>query len=148
MIRMPRSVELVWNDGVLDEDLEGDDLEGFLVRGFEHDSAGSAGLLHLEPARRADAPAVAGLEALEAELGPGCREIVAERFRRFEKGSIDDAADGVDAEVVRAGIATTITVEPGRRIRGPAATGGQRLAEDVAARRFDGFGGGHFSSCC
>ena len=57
-------------------------LEGVLVGGFEDDGAGGAGLADLEPAGGADAPAVAGFEAGEAEVRHGGGEVVAEAFAR------------------------------------------------------------------
>ena len=92
--------------------------------------------MDLEPAGSADAPAVAGLEALETELRHGCAEVVAESFGGGEEWGVDDAADGVDAEVVGAGLAAAGAVEAGH---GLAAAGVERLAEDVFAAGFDGF---------
>lgn len=126
-------MELVGDDGVLDEEFEGDDLEGVFVGGFEHDGAGGAGFEHLEPARGADAPAVSGFEAGEAVLGQWGGEVVAEGFGGIEEGLVDDAADGVDAEVFGAGLAAAGAVEAGH---GLAAAGGEGLAEDVAATGF------------
>ena len=74
-------MELIRDYSVLDQELEGDDLEGGLVGGFEDDGAGCSSLLDLEPAGSADAPTVAGLEASEAVLGHGRAEVVAESFR-------------------------------------------------------------------
>ena len=96
-------VELVGDDGVLDEELEGDDLQGGLVGGFEDDGAGGSGLLHLEPARGADTPAVAGLEAGKAILRHGGGEIVSKGLGGGEEGGVDDAADGVDALIFGSG---------------------------------------------
>jgi hypothetical protein len=132
-----RLVELVRNDRVLDEKLEGDDAEGVLVSRFENDGTGCSGLLDFEPAGGADAPAVAGFEAGKAELGHGSREIVAERLRGSEKGLIDDAADGVDANVVGTGVATAIPEKAGHRL---AAANSEGLPEDVSSEVFDGFG--------
>ena len=42
----------------------------------EDDLRRLAGLVRFEPARGAEAPAVAGLQALEAPLRPRCRKIV------------------------------------------------------------------------
>jgi hypothetical protein len=104
------------------------------------DGAGSAGLLHLEPAGGAQAPAVAGFEARKAVLRHGGREVVAEGLGGFEEGGVDDAADGVDAEVVGAGLAAAGAVEAGHRL---AAADAERLAKDVFAASFDGFSGRH-----
>jgi len=130
-------MQLVGNDGVLDEQFKGDNLERRLMGGFEDDGAGGASLLHLEPARGTDAPAVAGLEAGEAMLRHGGGEVVAEGLRRGQEGLVDHAADGVDAEVVGAGLAAAGAVEAGH---GSAAAGGEGLAEDVLAAGL-GFGG-------
>ena len=133
-------MELAGDYGVLDEELEGDDLEGVLVGGFEDDGAGCSGLLDLEPAGGAEAPAVAGLEAVEAVLRHGGGEVVAEGLGGGEEGGVDDTADGVDTEVVGAGLAAAGAVEAGH---GFAAACAKRLAEDVLAAGFDGFGAGH-----
>ena len=93
-----------------------------------------------EPAGGADAPAVAGFEAGEAILRHGGAEVVAESFGGFEEGGVDDAADGVDAVVVGAGLAAAGAVEAGH---GLAAADVEGLAEDVFAAVFDGFDGGH-----
>src|SRR5437868_11444933 len=99
-------VELVGNDGVLDEKLEGNDLEGVLVGGFEDDRAGGSGLLDLQPPGGTEAPAVAGFEAGEAELRHWCAEVVTEGLRGCEERSVDDAADSVDAVIFGTGLAT------------------------------------------
>lgn len=65
-------MKLVRYYGVLNQELEGHDLQGGLVGSFEDDRAGGPGLLDLEPAGGADAPAVTGLEAREAVLGHRC----------------------------------------------------------------------------
>jgi hypothetical protein len=89
-------VELVRNNGVLNEEFEGNDAKCVFVRRFENYGAGGSGLLHLQPASGAHAPAIAGLEAVEAILRHGRGEIVAKSLAGGEKGRIDDAADGVD----------------------------------------------------
>lgn len=123
-----RLMEGFGNHGVLQQDFEGDDLEGRLVRCFKNDRAGGASALHLKPARGADTPVVAGLEAGEAVLWHGCGEIVAQLGGDGEKVRCDDAADGMNAEVFRAGAATAVAVEAGH---GLASTGFKRLAEDI-----------------
>jgi hypothetical protein len=135
-------VELTGDNGVLDKEFEGNNLEGIFVGGFEDDGASSAGLLDLEPARGTDTPAVSGFEAGEAKLRHGSAEIIAEGFGGFEEGSVDDAADGVDAIVVGAGFATAGAVEAGH---GLATADVERLTKDVFAAVFDGFYGGHDS---
>lgn len=129
-------MNFVGDDGELDEEFEGDDFEGVFVGGFEEDGAGGSGLLDLEPAGGADAPAVAGFEAGEAVLGHGGGEVVAEGFGGGEERGVDDAADGVDAQVVGAGLAAAGAVEAGHGI---AAADVEGLAEDVFAAGFGGF---------
>ena len=133
-------VELAGDDRVLDQELEGNDFEGVLVGGFEDDGAGCSGLLDLQPAGGADTPAVARFEAFKAKLRHGGAEVVAEGLGGFEEGRVDDAADGVDAVVVRAGLAAAGAVEAGH---GLAAADVEGLAEDIFAAVFDGFYGGH-----
>jgi hypothetical protein len=134
------SMKLAGDDGVLNEEFEGNDLEGVLVGSFEDDGAGGSRLLDLEPAGGADTPAISGFEAGEAELWHGCAEVIAESLGGFEKRRVDDAADSVDAVVVGAGLATASAVEAGHRL---AAADVQGLAEDVFTAVFDGFDGGH-----
>lgn len=133
-------MKLAGDNRVLDEKLEGNDFEGVLVSGFEDDGAGGSSLLDLKPAGGTDAPAVTGFETGKTELRHRSAEIVAERLGGFEKGSVDDAADGMDAEVVGASFTAAGAVETGHRL---AAADVQRLAEDVLAAVFNGFDGGH-----
>jgi hypothetical protein len=133
-------VELVGNDRVLDQKLEGDDLEGILVRSLEDNRAGGSGLLDLQPARGTDAPAIAGFEAGETELGHGRAEVVAQGLGGGEKRSIDDTADGMDAMILGAGFATACAVETGHRF---ATADVERLAEDVLSAILDGLDSGH-----
>src|SRR5437763_13509589 len=104
-------VKLVGDDRVLDQKLERNDLESILMRGLENDRAGGAGLLHLEPAGGTDAPAVAGFQAREAELGHGGAEIISERLRGREERRVDNAADSVDAVVFNAGLTAARAVK-------------------------------------
>src|SRR5580704_7977709 len=108
--------------------------------GLEENGAGSSGLLDREPSGGADAPAVSGFEAGESILGHGGGEVVAECLGGSQEGGVDDAADGVDAVVVGAGVAAAVAVEAGH---GLAAAGFQRAAENVAGGILDGFYGGH-----
>jgi hypothetical protein len=123
-----RLVEGFGDDGVGEEDFEGDDFESGFVSGFEYDGAGCPGALDLEPAGSTDAPAVSGLEAGEAVLRHGCGEIVAEAGRGGEEFFVHDAANGVEALVVRAGVAAAVAEEARH---GLAAAGFKSLAEDV-----------------
>ena len=129
-------MKLAGDDGVLDQKFEGNDFEGVLVSGFENDRAGCPGLLDFQPTGSTDAPAVAGFEPGETELGHGRAEVVAEFPGGFKEGRVDDAADSVDAEVIGAGLAAARAVEAGH---GFAAAGVERLAENIFSAGFDGF---------
>ena len=107
------SVKLIRDYCILDQKFERDNLEGGLVGRFEDDGAGGSSLLDLEPASSADTPAVAGLEAREAVLGHGRAEVVAKGLGGGKEGGVDEAADGVDAEVVGSGLAAAGAVEAG-----------------------------------
>jgi hypothetical protein len=133
-------MELVGDDSVLDEKLEGDNLESVLMGGFEDDRAGRSGLLDLEPAGGTDAPAIARPEAGKTELGHGGAEVVAQRLGGCEERCVDDAADGVDAVVFRACLAAARAV---KARHGLTAADVERLAEDVFAAVLDRFYGGH-----
>ena len=133
-------MELGRDNSVLEEDLERHDGEGGLVGGFEDNGTACSCLLDLEPACGTDTPAIAWLEAGEAVLWHRGGKIVAEGFGHLKEGGIDDAADGVDAEVVGTGLAAAGAVEAGH---GLASADLERLTEDVFAARFNGFGSSH-----
>jgi hypothetical protein len=133
-------VELAGDDGVLNEEFEGNNLEGVLVGGFEDDGACGSGLLDLKPAGGTDTPAISGFEASKSELRHGGAEVVAESLGGFEERRIDDAADRVDSVIVGTGLAAASAVETGH---GLAAADVQGLAEDVFTAVFDGFDDGH-----
>jgi hypothetical protein len=133
-------VELAGDDGVLDQKFERNNPEGVFVGGFEDDGAGGSGLSDLQPAGGTDAPAVTGLETGETKLRHGGAEVVPESFGSFEEALVDDAADGVNAVVFRAGFAAASAIEAGH---GLAAAGVERLAQNVFAAVFGGFDGGH-----
>ena len=78
----------------------------------------------------AEAPAVAGGEALEAELRARGGEVVAAARGEGEEVGGDADADGVAAAVGGAGVAAAVAEEAGHRVVG---AGLQRLAEDVEA---------------
>jgi hypothetical protein len=142
-VKLKSLVELAGDDSVLDKQLEGNDLEGVLVSGFEDDGACGASLLNLKPAGGADTPAISRLEASEAELRHGGAEVVAEGLRGFEEWLVYDAADGVNSVIIGAGLAATSAVEAGH---GLTAADVEGLAKDVLAAIFDRFDGGHESS--
>src|SRR6478609_6187279 len=89
------------------------DLERALVGGAEHDGCGDARTVGLEPARGANAPAVAGLETGEAPLGTRRREVVAGKLAEVEELLGHHGAHRVASEVLRPGRAAAVAVEPG-----------------------------------
>ena len=95
------------------EFLEGDELKGGDVGGFEDDGAGFAGFEGLFPAGDADAPAVARVQAGEGPLGAGGDEIVSDFDLVLEELLGQDGADEVQAAVLRAGVAAAVAVEAG-----------------------------------
>src|ERR1019366_6790842 len=95
-----------------DQQFERYDLQRSLVRRFQHDGAGGPGFLNLQPSRCADAPAVTGLEAGKSVLRHRGGEVVAESLRGVEKCLVNDAADGMDAQVVGACLTASGAIEP------------------------------------
>jgi len=136
-------VELRGNDRVLNQEIEGNNLQSVLVRRLQNYRTGGSSLLHLQPASSAHAPAVARFKAGKAVLRMRCRKIVAERLGRRKKCRVYDAADRVDAEIFRTRFAASGAIEPGHRV---AAAGREWLAEDVLAAIWSGIGGGHVAS--
>ena len=118
-------MELAGYDGVLNQELEGYDLEGIFVGSFEDDGAGGSGPLDLKPTGSTDAPAVSGFEAGEAELRHWCAEVVAKGLGGRKEWSVDDAADGVYTMIVGTGLAAAGAIEASH---GLAATNVERLA--------------------
>jgi len=110
-------------------------IERALVGGAQHDARRLARLERLGPARRAQAPAVAGLEAGEAELRHRRRQIVAGGFGEFEERGGGDDANRMAAAVIRAGVAAAVAVEAGHRLDRAVF---ERAAEHVERRRAPG----------
>jgi hypothetical protein len=133
-------VELFRYYGELDEKFKRNDAKSVLVSCFEDNRAGCSGLLDLEPAGGTYAPAIAGFEAGESVLRHWGGKVVAEGLGGGEEWGVDDATDGVDAEVTGAGVAAAVAIEAGH---GLAAAGGQGLAEHVAGGVFDRLFGWH-----
>ena len=104
--------------------------QGGGVGAGEDDLGGGAGFPGFLPALGAEAPAVAGVEAGEAELGARGGEVVAAGAGEGEEVVGDADADGVAAAVGGAGVAAAVAEEAGHRVEG---AGLQRLAEDVEA---------------
>src|SRR6266404_5310211 len=82
----------------------------------------------LLPAAGAQAPAVARFEPGEAVLRQGRAEVVAVRLGEGEELRRHDHTDGVQADILAAGIAASVTVEAGQGLE---RAGLQRAAQDV-----------------
>src|SRR5882762_8437177 len=116
-------------DRVALEDLERDDFQGRLVGCRQPDLGCLAGFERLFPALRAETPAVARLEAGEAEFGHRGREIVAGSSRERQKRCIDLCAHSVQPQIFGPGVAAAVAIKSGHRL---GAAFGERFAEDVA----------------
>jgi hypothetical protein len=82
----------------------------------------------LKPARCAQAPPVAGLEARESVLWHRRTEVVAGKTRILQERLCDQHAHRVGSEILVIRIATTIAQKPGQRIL---AAGQERLAKHI-----------------
>src|SRR5580692_11748391 len=102
--------------GVGDQVAQLHPLEGGGMGGLEHDGRCHPRLEGLLPARCAQAPLVARLEPVEAELGMRGREVVADGGGEGQEVRRDPGADGVHAQVFGAGVATAVAVEAGQRV--------------------------------
>jgi len=116
-------------DGVLPERLEGNDLQGPLVRRGQHHVGRGPVVMGPQPVRGRHAPAVPGHEPGEVELGDRGDQVVADLALVLQELSGDHRADRVAAEVLRPGGAAPVPVEPGHRV---AAAWLQLAAEHVA----------------
>src|SRR6266704_1188706 len=114
---------------------DGDVFEDVFVGGFEDDLRRHAALVGLDPAQHMQAPAVAGLQALEAHLGARRAEVVAARAAEFEELLRHLDANEVRDALRAVGRAAAVTEESGKRI---VAAGEQRTAEDVLLLGEDG----------
>ena len=103
--------------------------------GFQADGGADAGFEGFFPRFDADAPAVAGFKAWEAELGTGGDEVVADGGLVAEEFFVDEDADCVAAHVVGAGVAFSVAVETGERV---GAAGLECAAENVFDHLYQG----------
>src|SRR3990172_4508217 len=115
-------------DGVALEVLEIDQFERRLMGRPKNDARGAARLKRLAPARGAQAPAVAGLEPREIEIGLRRRKIVATRLGEGEELGRHLDADRVQADILRPSVTAAGAENPGGRPLGPAL---ERPAIDV-----------------
>jgi hypothetical protein len=118
-------------DRVLLESSERDDVERSLMGGCEDDEGCCTVLVCPQPVGCGHAPSVAGREPGEAILRHRRDQIVTDRSLVLEKLGGDHRADRVAAEVLRTGVAASITKETGDRV---GAAGGERSSEDVERR--------------
>src|ERR1700733_15535476 len=102
------------------------------MRRGEPDARRVPGVESVLPACRAEAPAIARPQPLEAELRNRCRQIVARRLRKREKFGVDPRAHGMHADILRPGVAAPVAIEAGQRL---GAAFAERLAEDILRRR-------------
>src|SRR6185503_6080772 len=116
-------------DGVLLEGRERHDREDRLVGGREYGGGSDAVAVGAGPVDGGDAPAVAGTQSGEAVVRAGRHEVVADAALVVEELVCQHGADRVAAQVLRAGVAAAVTVEPGHRV---GTTGLELPAEDVA----------------
>jgi hypothetical protein len=103
-----------------------------LVGGPQHHARRLAGLECLLPARRAQAPAITGLQARKAKLGDRGREIVAAGFREREKPCCHDRTDRMATDIVAARVAAPVAKEAGHGLQRADL---QPLAEHIAGVR-------------
>jgi hypothetical protein len=87
-------------------------VEGAFVRSPQNHTGRLARLERLLPARRTQAPAVAGSQAGKAKLWHRRRKVIAAGFGKLEELSGHDGADGMTADVFLTRIAATVSKEP------------------------------------
>ena len=87
-----------------------------LVRRRQHHVRSGAIVMSPQPVRRCHAPAVAGHQAGEVELGHRGAQVVADTALVLQELRGDDRADRVAAEVLRPGGAAPVPVEAGDRV--------------------------------
>lgn len=95
---------------------ERDVLKRFLMGAFQHDMGCYTSLKGLEPAQRAQAPAVTGFQTRESVFRARCDQVVASRAREIKKSLRDFGANHMRASVFCAGVAATISEIPGERV--------------------------------
>lgn len=115
-------------EGVALQRRERRELEHVLVGCLEHDVGRLARLPRLHPAQHVQAPAVAGLEAAEAQLRARRAEVVSAAARELEKVRRDPDADQVRDAVLAVRGAAPVAEIAGDRVE---AARPQRAAEDV-----------------
>ena len=104
-------------DGMLLERGQRDDLQGPLVGGGQDHVSGGAVMVGPKPVDRSHAPSIAGHQAGKSELGHRGDQVVSDRTLVLQELGGHHRTDGVAAEVLRAGCATPVPVEPGQGFR-------------------------------
>src|SRR5579875_1518869 len=111
------------------QNVKRNDGEGRLMRRRQPDPRRLAGGERLLPALGAQAPAIAGLQTGEAELGHRRRQVVAARTREGEAFGVDLGAYRMPAPILGTGVAAAVAIKPGQ---GLCAAQGERLAQNIA----------------
>jgi hypothetical protein len=106
--------------------------EACFMRRSENNLRSMPGIERFLPPRCAEAPFVAGLQAGEAKLQIGSRQIVTSRFREGQEFSRQDNADCVRPDVLRTRVAAAISEKAGH---GRCAADCQLAAEHVFSLR-------------
>jgi len=97
--------------GMREQGLAGNDLQGRFIRRAQQDGGREAGLVGLQPPARAHAPAIPRLESREPELRSWRAQVVPDGTLMLKEFCGHHRADGVRAEIIRAGRAAAIAVE-------------------------------------
>jgi hypothetical protein len=92
-------------------------VEGAFVRSPQNHAGRLARLERFLPARRTQAPAVAGPQAGKAKLWHRRRKIIATGFGKLEELSSHDSADGMTADVFSTRVAAAVSEEPRHGLR-------------------------------
>src|SRR5882724_4959160 len=115
-------------DRVFLQQIERYDLQRRLMRPGQADLRRLAGIEGFLPARGAQAPAIAGLQAGKAGGWHRGRQIVAGGPGKGEELGVDPGAYGMDAEILGPSLAAAGAIEAGQRLR---AALGERFAKHI-----------------
>ena len=100
---------------MLPQHLEIDKLDHRAVGGLQTDRAGFAGTQRLDPARDADAPAIARLQPGKIPLGSRRGQVVAGGTGKLQKLSRDLRTHRMQSRIARTRTAIPVTIKPGAR---------------------------------
>jgi hypothetical protein len=122
------SVRALVNSCALEQRFERERFEHVFVGRFEADGGADSGVEGAFKRAHADAPAIAGFEAGETELGARSDEVIADGGLVEQELFIHQDAYGVFAEIVRPGVAFAVAIEA---CDGICATGLEDAAEYI-----------------